>query len=184
MKLIQAVVPPESIHRVQDELIRVEVFRLTVSDVTAVVGDSAPGMTRGMSWGSAPSARLEIVVNENFVRPTLDALHRALKDDDDQAVTSADSKPSTKMSSIPSMKVTAAAVLSAPLASSVAEVTVKSMARLPELVVSTRVANVYEAVAPAAMSSGSLSKSNSTSSPIVAAGAEVATLAPEVMRAL
>ena len=82
MKLIQAVVPPESIHRVQDELIRVEVFRLTVSDVTAVVGDSAPGMT----WGSAPSARLEIAVNENFVRPTLDALHRALKDDDDQAV--------------------------------------------------------------------------------------------------
>ncbi|MEN8151154.1 MAG: P-II family nitrogen regulator [Planctomycetota bacterium] len=86
MKLIQAVVPPESIHRVQDELNRVEVFRLTVSDVTAVVGDSAPDAARAMTWGQSPAARLEIAVNENFVRPTLDALHRALKDVDDPAV--------------------------------------------------------------------------------------------------
>jgi len=80
LKLIQAVVPPESIQRVQDELNRVEVFRLTVSDVTAVVGDSAPGMT----YDSNPAARLEIAVNENFVRPTLDALYRALKDEDEK----------------------------------------------------------------------------------------------------
>jgi len=76
LKLIQAVVPPESIIRVQEELNREEVFRLTVSDVTAVVGDTAKGMT----YESRPAVRLEIAVNENFVRPTLDALYRALTD--------------------------------------------------------------------------------------------------------
>jgi nitrogen regulatory protein P-II 1 len=79
LKLIQAVIPPESIHKVQDELNRVEVFRLTLSDVTAIVGDSSPGMT----YGSSPAVRLEIAVNENFVRPTLDALYRALKDEEE-----------------------------------------------------------------------------------------------------
>jgi len=83
VKLIQAVVPPESIKKVQDELNHVEVFRLTLSDVTAVVGDSAPGMT----YGSKPAVRLEIAVNENFVRPTLDALYRALKDEEESVGT-------------------------------------------------------------------------------------------------
>ena len=43
---------------------------------SVVVKDSAKGMT----YGSSPAVRLEIAVNENFVRPTLDALFRALKD--------------------------------------------------------------------------------------------------------
>lgn len=78
LKLIQAVVDPEAIHRIQEELSRVEVFRLTVSDVTSqVLGkSSAPGLT----FDSRPGIRLEIAVNESFVKPTLDALHRALAD--------------------------------------------------------------------------------------------------------
>ena len=78
MKLIQAVVRPESIHRVQEELNRVEVFRLTISDVTRVVGSEAKGMT----YESEPAVRLEIAVNENFVRPTLDALYRAVREEE------------------------------------------------------------------------------------------------------
>jgi nitrogen regulatory protein PII len=78
LKLIQAVVDPGAIHRIQEELSRVEVFRLTVSDVTVLEGESAG--TPGLTFESNPGVRLEIAVNENFVKPTLDALHRALTD--------------------------------------------------------------------------------------------------------
>jgi nitrogen regulatory protein P-II 1 len=83
LKLIQAVVRPESIHRVQEELNRVEVFRLTISDVTRVEASEAKGMT----YEAEPAVRLEIAVNENFVRPTLDALYRALSEEEDDAGT-------------------------------------------------------------------------------------------------
>ena len=73
MKLIIAIIKPDCLEAVKVALAKVEVFRLTVSDVTTVVGDSAAGMT----WGQFPAARLEIAVNENFVRPTLDALQFA-----------------------------------------------------------------------------------------------------------
>ncbi len=77
MKLIQAVVDPDSVNRVQEELNRVEVFRLTVSDVMVhqLGGRTSPGLT----FDSRPGVRLEIAVNENFVKPTLDALYRAQK---------------------------------------------------------------------------------------------------------
>jgi nitrogen regulatory protein PII len=78
LKLIQAVVDPGAIHRIQEELSRVEVFRLTVSDVTVLEGESAG--TPGLTFESNPGVRLEIAVNENFVKPTLDALRRALPD--------------------------------------------------------------------------------------------------------
>ena len=76
MKLIHAVVDGEALHRIQDELSRVEVFRLTVSDVEIHrrTETEAPRQT----WESKPGIRLEIAVNENFVKPTLDALYRAL----------------------------------------------------------------------------------------------------------
>lgn len=79
MKLIQAVVDPESIHRVQEELSRVEVFRLTVSDVETLTRADATGP--GLTFTARPGVRLEIAVNENFVKPTLDALYRALDEE-------------------------------------------------------------------------------------------------------
>ena len=81
MKLIQAVVDPGAIHRVQDELNRVEVFRLTISDVETLERPRSPGLT----FETRAGVRLEIAVNENFVKPTLDALYRALKDEDERA---------------------------------------------------------------------------------------------------
>lgn len=83
MKLIQAVVDPGAIQRVQEELNRVEVFRLTISDVEAL--ERTPAGTPGLTFEVRPAVRLEIAVNENFVRPTLDALYRALKDEDERA---------------------------------------------------------------------------------------------------
>ncbi|MHC4469399.1 MAG: P-II family nitrogen regulator [Planctomycetota bacterium] len=82
MKLIQAVVEPDVVHRVQEELNRVEVFRLTVSDVQTLTRIDAA--TPGMTFESRPAVRLEIAVNESFVKPTLDALYRALREEGEE----------------------------------------------------------------------------------------------------
>jgi nitrogen regulatory protein P-II 1 len=67
MKMIEAVVAPERLGDVKEALSRVEVFRLTVSDVT--------GLERaGDRFDPRPRVRLEIAVNENFVRPTVEAI--------------------------------------------------------------------------------------------------------------
>ena len=85
MKLIQAVVEPEAIHRVQEELSRVEVFRATIGDVRILKRNDAD--SRVMTFETRPGIRLEIAVNENFVKPTLDALYRALDDENGESGT-------------------------------------------------------------------------------------------------
>jgi nitrogen regulatory protein P-II 1 len=80
MKMIEAVVAPERLGDVKEALSRVEVFRLTVSDVTGM--ERAPGGGTGSGAGAAafeprPKVRLEIAVNENFVRPTVEAIRSA-----------------------------------------------------------------------------------------------------------
>lgn len=77
MKLIQAVVERGNLDRIQEELNRVEVYRLTVSEVQTL--RSASAETPGLTFEEEPGIRLEIAVNENFVKPTLDALYRALE---------------------------------------------------------------------------------------------------------
>ncbi len=73
MKMIEAVVAPERLGDVKEALSRVEVFRLTVSDVTGLskAGAGGPGFV------PLPRVRLEIAVNENFVRPTVEAIRSA-----------------------------------------------------------------------------------------------------------
>jgi len=75
MKMIEAVVAPERLGDVKEALSRVEVFRLTVSDVT--------GLSRnGAAFEPRPRVRLEIAVNENFVRPTVEAIRSACEGDE------------------------------------------------------------------------------------------------------
>jgi nitrogen regulatory protein P-II 2 len=75
MKMIEAVVAPERLGDVKEALSRVEVFRLTVSDVT--------GLSReGTAFVPRPRVRLEIAVNENFVRPTVEAIRAACAGDE------------------------------------------------------------------------------------------------------
>lgn len=80
MKLIQAVVSPDAIPRIQEELSRIEVFRLTLSDVETL--DRPRNSRAGLDFSTNPAVRLEIAVNESFVRPTLSALARALEGDE------------------------------------------------------------------------------------------------------
>ena len=77
MKMIEAVVAPERLGDVKEALSRVEVFRLTVSDVHGLARTSA-----GSPFEPHPRVRLEIAVNENFVRPTVEAIRSACAGDD------------------------------------------------------------------------------------------------------
>ncbi len=74
MKLIQAVIDPGRLAAVQEALSAVEVFRLTVNDVT---GLQRPQREPGLRFESSPRVRLDIAVNENFVRPTVEAVFKA-----------------------------------------------------------------------------------------------------------
>ena len=76
MKMIEAGVAPERLGDVKEALSRVEVFRLTVSDVTGL--ERPPGGT----FEPRPRVRLEVAVNEGFVRPTLEAIRAACGGDD------------------------------------------------------------------------------------------------------
>lgn len=63
MKLITAVIAPERLDAVATALGEVEVYRMTVTECRGVT-----------VAGSGAKVRLEIAVNENFVKPTLEAL--------------------------------------------------------------------------------------------------------------
>lgn len=85
MKLVVAVIRPERLEAVQQELAAAKVFRLTVSDVQgfsptdASGGSSAAAAYAGSSSGEQPvrKVKLEIAVNEDFVEPTVRAIARA-----------------------------------------------------------------------------------------------------------
>ncbi len=73
MKMIEAVVAPERLGDVKEALSRVEVFRLTVSDVSGLERTSR----EGVPFEARPRVRLEVAVNEAFVRPTVEAIRAA-----------------------------------------------------------------------------------------------------------
>ena len=77
MKLIQAVIDPSRLTAVKDALSAVEVFRLTVSDVT---GLGRPSEGPGLRFETRPRIRLDIAVNESFVRPTVEAIYSAVRE--------------------------------------------------------------------------------------------------------
>jgi nitrogen regulatory protein P-II 1 len=77
MKLVQVLLPPDRLAAVQEQLSAVEVFRLTVSDVQGVrlLADGRP--LTADSFDTRPMVKLEIGVNEDFVRPTVQAVLEA-----------------------------------------------------------------------------------------------------------
>lgn len=78
MKLVTAVLAPERLDAVAAALGEAEVFRMTVTECRGVVrGAQGPDL--------AAKVRLEIAVNENFVKPTVEAIQRAGRLADDEA---------------------------------------------------------------------------------------------------
>ncbi len=66
MKLVTAVLAPELLSAVAAALAEAEVYRMTVTECSGVVG-SEP----------IPKVKLEVAVNENYVRPTIEAIEKA-----------------------------------------------------------------------------------------------------------
>ena len=86
MKYIVAVVQPSRLEAVKEELSKVEVFRLTVSDAQGL--GQQKGHTevyRGHEYvvNLIRKVKLEIAVNDEFVTPTIDAITRAARSGDE-----------------------------------------------------------------------------------------------------
>ena len=82
MKLIEAIIDPDRLDAVQEELGKVEVFRLTVSDVEGYALNPSESQARAAHSHPVSVSRkikLEIAVNENFVEPTLQAIIRGAR---------------------------------------------------------------------------------------------------------
>ena len=77
MKLVTAVLAPERLDAVATALAAVEVYRMTVTECRGV---TRPGPNPEL----APKVRLEVAVNEIFVKPTIEAIQQAgnLSEDD------------------------------------------------------------------------------------------------------
>ena len=79
MKYIIAVVQPSRLEAVKDELSKVEVFRLTVSDAQGIGRQKGhTEIYRGHEYqvNLINKVKLEIAVNDEFVEPTVEAIVR------------------------------------------------------------------------------------------------------------
>jgi nitrogen regulatory protein P-II 2 len=87
MKLIIAIIQPNKLEEVKAELTKNEIYRLTVSDVQGY-GQQKGKTTiyRGHEYkvNLLPKVRLEIAVNDEFVKATVDSILKAAKTGDGQ----------------------------------------------------------------------------------------------------
>lgn len=77
MKYIVAIIQPSRLEAVKEALSKVEVFRLTVSDVQGLGRQKGhTEVYRGHEYqvNLLRKVKLEIAVNEEFVQPTVDAI--------------------------------------------------------------------------------------------------------------
>ena len=82
MKYIIAIVQPSRLEAVKEALSKVEVFRLTVSDVQGLGRQKGhTEVYRGHEYqvNLVRKVKLEIAVNEEFVEPTIEAIIRGAR---------------------------------------------------------------------------------------------------------
>ncbi len=82
MKYIIAIVQPSRLEAVKEALSKVEVFRLTVSDVQGLGRQKGhTEIYRGHEYqvNLVRKVKLEIAVNEEFVEPTIEAIIRGAR---------------------------------------------------------------------------------------------------------
>jgi nitrogen regulatory protein P-II 1 len=85
--MIVAIIRPEKLEPVQDALNEREVFLMTVSDVRGC--GRQRGYTENFRGGKiqlrlVSKVKLEIAVNDDFVKPTVEAILKAAKSDTDR----------------------------------------------------------------------------------------------------
>jgi nitrogen regulatory protein P-II 1 len=81
VKLIIAIIQPDKVDEVHQALIDNEIFRITVNRVSGHGQQDDPELYRGqeVSPSLLPKVRLEIGVNDDFVKPTVDAILKAAR---------------------------------------------------------------------------------------------------------
>lgn len=82
MKMILAVIPPERLDAVKNQLAAVEVFRLTVMDVQGfgtVKAPVEPGKGREAEMRLTRRIQLMIGVNDEFLEPTVQAIRTGVR---------------------------------------------------------------------------------------------------------
>ncbi|MGB9621294.1 MAG: P-II family nitrogen regulator [Brevinematia bacterium] len=85
MKYIIAVIRPEKLDEVKEELRKIDVSRMTVSEVQGYGRqrgylDEVMGIDKGIRF--VRKIKIEIAVNDEFVEPTIETLLRVAKTDD------------------------------------------------------------------------------------------------------
>ena len=89
MKYIVAIVQPSRLEAVKEALSKVEVFRLTVSDVQGLGRQKGhTEIYRGHEYevSLVRKVKLEIAVNEDFVEPTVEAIIRGARTGDEGTI--------------------------------------------------------------------------------------------------
>jgi nitrogen regulatory protein P-II 1 len=81
MKMIVAIIQPDKVDQVHQALIDTEIFRVTISRVTGHGQQEDVDLYRGQEVTPSllPKVRLEIAVNDDYVKPTIDAIVNAAK---------------------------------------------------------------------------------------------------------
>lgn len=79
MKMIEAIIDPDRLDAVQEELGKAEVFRLTVSDVEGYALSPVERTPKQYPVGIARKLKIEIAVNEEFVEPTVKAIAKGAR---------------------------------------------------------------------------------------------------------
>jgi nitrogen regulatory protein P-II 1 len=82
MKMITAVIQPHRLEAVKKALVEVEVFRMTVTDVQGYgrqKGHTEYFRGQPMEVNLLRKVRIDIAVNDDFVRPTIQAITRGAR---------------------------------------------------------------------------------------------------------
>ncbi len=81
MKLITAIIQPDKLDEVREELIQAEIYRITVSRCTGRGQAQEMELYRGQEVAPAliSKVRIDIACNDEFVKPAIDAILRGAK---------------------------------------------------------------------------------------------------------
>jgi nitrogen regulatory protein P-II 1 len=81
MKLVIAIIQPDKLEEVHHALVDKEILRITVSRCTGHGQAEDPDLYRGQEVKPSllPKVRIEIALNDDFVKPTIDAIVGAAK---------------------------------------------------------------------------------------------------------
>lgn len=80
MKLVQVIIAPEKLEQVKDGLAEADIYRFTISEVLGT-GHQRGQDESGLEIQMFKKLKLEIIVTDEFVKPTIAAVMKAAEED-------------------------------------------------------------------------------------------------------